>query len=234
MSREPLGNSGVVKSEVLGKPFVDMIDVTDAHCRRAREALTALTARDKPMGETELLIGDIAEILLDPDVLVGEPPRQIDTGNFVFSGDLLTLLRERFPHRTIYEAGFTQAKLASMLSTFDIETNQQRRGKQVLRAYRRSDFDDPIARYAPDVVAAHADATAGPVTPQPEGPESSGVAPFETDTVEATASIPPVDATLLQGRWRPLIRTPMWPNRLTKVASEPDGDGRNDPDSVLI
>lgn len=94
--------------------------------RRAREALTALTARDKPMDETELLIGDIAEILLDPDVILGDPPQRIGADGFVFSGDLHTILRERFPHRALYETGFTQAKLASMLGTFDIETGQQR------------------------------------------------------------------------------------------------------------
>jgi hypothetical protein len=156
--------------------------------RRARDALTALTERDKPLDENELLIGDIAEILLDPDAMVGDPPQRIGTGNVVFSGDLFTLLKERFPHRLLYESNFTQAKLASMLSTFDIHTDGKRRGKQVLRAYTRADFDDAITRYAPDVLAAYAeerDAVAEPATPQHEVPDQeapfSDVAPTEGD-----------------------------------------------------
>jgi hypothetical protein len=149
--------------------------------QRAREALTALTARDRPLDENEMLIGDIAEILLDPTVMVGDPPQRIgaDRG-FVFSADLCELLKQRFPHRGLYETGWGQAKLASMLRTFDIFTDGQRRKGQVLRAYRRADFDDLIARYAPDVVAAYAE--------EPSEPESAATVLQEVPEREAAGS----------------------------------------------
>jgi hypothetical protein len=91
--------------------------------------------------------------LNDPTKSLAKP---IGSDNVVFSCDLWNLLRERFPHRLLYETSFTQAKMASMLSTFEIEPQRvgKRRGKQVLRWYLKSDFDDPIGRYAPEIAAA--------------------------------------------------------------------------------
>jgi hypothetical protein len=148
--------------------------------QRGRDALTALTARDKPLDENELLIGDIAEILLDPEVRVGDTPQPI--GKFVFSDDLFTLLKERFPHRLLYESNFTKAKLASMLSTFEIEPCQHRRGAKNWRGYPRSDFDDAIARYAPDAIAAFEE-PATPLQPDILDREAarSNVAPSDGD-----------------------------------------------------
>jgi hypothetical protein len=67
-----------------------------------------------------------------------------------------------------------------MLRTFDIFTDGQRRKGQVLRAYRRADFDDLIARYAPDVVAAYAE--------EPSEPESAATVLQEVPEREAAGS----------------------------------------------
>src|SRR5205823_11643795 len=94
--------------------------------------------------------------LLEPGKMGGDPPHPIGHNNVVFTADLWKLLKERFGDRMLYETNWSQAKLASMLRTFEIEPQRigKRRGKHVLRWYRRGDFDDAIARYAPDIAAA--------------------------------------------------------------------------------
>ena len=103
-------------------------------------------------GETrdpnEMLLGDVAAILTDPEVLVGDPAKPIGTDNVVFTGDLCDLIVQYFPYRETYQ-GFTQARLATMLRHFDIEPEPRckRRGKQVLHWYRRDAFDPWFVRY---------------------------------------------------------------------------------------
>ncbi len=67
----------------------------------------------------EVLLEDIATILLDPEVMVnyagtGQPPniRHIGWNNTVFSADLCDLIVQYFPHRETY-TGFTTARLAT-------------------------------------------------------------------------------------------------------------------------
>jgi len=187
---------------------------------RAREALTNVTARDKPIDENELLIGDIAEILLDTEIVVGgdpndstkNPGKPIGSDNAVFSCDLWTLLRERFPHRLLYETNFTQAKMASMLSTFEIEPQRvgKRRGKHVLRWYLRSDFDDAIARYAPEIAAALLQTEEVPRSSVADNPEPQGVltAATEPPALEAVMAAPVAEGSTSSAGAAPLQAAP--------------------------
>jgi hypothetical protein len=180
---------------------------------RARDALTNLTARDKPIDENELLIGDIAEILLDPEIMVGDPPKGIGEGNVVFSSDLWNLLRERFSHRLLYETNFTQAKMASMLSTFEIEPQRvgKRRGKHVLRWYLRSDFDNAIARYAPEIAAALLQTEEVPRSSVADNPEPQGVSTAATEppALEAVMAAPVAEGSTSSAGATPLQAAPL-------------------------
>jgi hypothetical protein len=112
---------------------------------RARAAIKAITRSDA-QDVYEVLLEDIASILLDPTVMVnyagaGQPPniRPIGWNNTVFSSDLCDLIVQYFPHRETY-TGFTTARLATMLSRFDIqpEPRVKRRGSNNgIRWYRR-------------------------------------------------------------------------------------------------
>jgi hypothetical protein len=128
-----------------------------------------------------MLLGDIASILTDPDVTVGDPPRPIGTDNCVFSGDLCDLICLYYPHRETYQ-GFTQARLASMLSRFDIapEPRGKRRGKDVLRWYRRNAFDEWLTRYG------FIDAAAGPMgtTTDPAKDIAKAATPLQPEVLD--------------------------------------------------
>jgi hypothetical protein len=128
--------------------LLQIADVVGPVCaKRSRDAIKVMTRGDA-LDANEALLGDIATILTDPDVRVGEPPQRIGYDNAVFSADLCALLVEHFPHREIY-AGFTQARLATMLRNFDIEPEPRckRRGKQVLHYYRADAFTEWLIRY---------------------------------------------------------------------------------------
>ncbi|MGA9303996.1 MAG: DUF3631 domain-containing protein, partial [Candidatus Sulfotelmatobacter sp.] len=134
--------------------LLQIADIIGPQCSaRARDAIKFLTSSDT-RDPNEMLLGDIAMILTDPTILVGNtgdpknPPKPIGTDNAVFTGDLCDLLVRYFPHREAY-AGLTQAKVASMLRVFDIEPEpgHKRRGEQVLRWYRRDRFDPWFVRY---------------------------------------------------------------------------------------
>jgi hypothetical protein len=122
---------------------------------RARAAITAITRSDA-QDIYEVLLEDIASILLDPTVIVnyagaGQPPnmRRIGWNNTVFSSDLCDLIVQYFPHRETYTA-FTTARLATMLSRFEIqpEPRVKRRGSDNgTRWYRRDAFDEWFTRY---------------------------------------------------------------------------------------
>jgi len=154
--------------------------------QRSREAIKALTRNDV-LDSNALLLGDIASILTDPEVRVGEPPRQIGQDGFVFTSDLCNLLVEHFPDREAYAVGFNQARLAAMLRNFDIEPEQKRRGSQVLRAYRRDAFEEWFVRYGfaefgevagSDVAASEPVAVAGGQRQQPSPPPPVAATPL--------------------------------------------------------
>ena len=113
--------------------------------KRSRAAIRALTRGDV-VDQNGMLLGDLASLLTDPEIKIGDPPAPLGDKDFLLSSDLCALLREHFPHRELY-AGFTQARLASMLSTFDIEPEQKRHGSHVLRGYRRKPFNEWMIRY---------------------------------------------------------------------------------------
>jgi hypothetical protein len=128
--------------------LLQIADVIGPECaKRSREAIKAMTRGDV-LDANETLLGDIATILTDKDIRVGDPPQRVGHDNAAFSTDLCTLLIEHFPHREIY-TGFTPARLATMLRNFDIEPEPRcrRRGKQVLHYYRRDAFDEWLIRY---------------------------------------------------------------------------------------
>jgi hypothetical protein len=140
-------NSGVL---------LQIADVIGGECSvRARRAIKTMTRSDV-QDVYEVLLEDIASILLDPEVMVnyagaGQPPnmRHIGYNNCVFSADLCDLIVQYFPHRETY-TGFTTARLATMLSRFDIEPEPRvkRRGSDNgTRWYRRDAFSPWFVRY---------------------------------------------------------------------------------------
>jgi hypothetical protein len=158
-----------------------------ANCaKQARAAIKALTRGDI-IDANGMLLGDIATMLTDPEIKVGDPPAPVGDKDFLLSSDLCALLREYFPHRELY-AAFTQAKLASMLSNFDIVPEQRRHASRVLRGYRRKSFDEWLIRYGfVDPAAEPMTAVIDPVkgtdevaTPLP--PESSEQEPLAQTT----------------------------------------------------
>jgi hypothetical protein len=181
---------------------------------RARAAIKAITRGDA-QDIYEVLLEDIASILLDPTVTVNyagttQPAnmRPIGWNNTVFSSDLCELIGQYFPQRETY-AGFTQARLAGMLSRFDIEPEPRvkRRGSDNgIRWYRRDAFDEWFVRYGfepPDAVETEIaeppntsgepeDTPAEAATPIPEVPDQevagSNVAPSVAAVVDAVAS----------------------------------------------
>jgi hypothetical protein len=135
----------------------------------AREAIDALTPHDE-VNANVILLGNIAELLTDPNVRVrisDRNPQGEPIGDAVFSSDLCALVRDWFEeeHGELY-AGFSPAKLASMLSNFDIapeKVGKRRPGETPQRYYRREVFDEWFARYgfvapAAESVASVADA----------------------------------------------------------------------------
>jgi hypothetical protein len=128
--------------------LLQIADVIGPECtKRSRDAIKAMTRGDV-LDANETLLSDIATILTDADIRVGEPPQRIGHDNAVFSADLCALLIEHFLHREIYQS-FTQARLATMLRNFDIEPEPRckRRGKQVLHYYRADAFTEWLIRY---------------------------------------------------------------------------------------
>lgn len=111
---------------------------------------------------------------------MGDPPRPIGKGEFVFTADLYGLLVETYPEREAY-MGFNQARLATMLRAFNIEPEQKRRGEQVLRAYPRSMFTEWFARYGFADVAD---------TGEPEL-EGSDISPWDAEAPAAKPPRPP-------------------------------------------
>jgi hypothetical protein len=134
---------------------------------QAREAIKLLTSGDT-RDLNEMLLGDIAMILTDPTILVGNtgdpknPPKPIGSATTLRcccrsptplttrSSQAISVICwcNTSPHREAY-AGLTQAKVASMLRVFDIkpEPGRKRRGEQVLCWYRRDRFDPWFLRY---------------------------------------------------------------------------------------
>ncbi len=158
--------------------LLQIADVIGQECgARAREAIKAMTSGDH-MDANEMLLGDIAAILLDPEVVVGDPPKPIGSDNCVFSGDLCDLIVQYYGYRETYQ-GFTPARLASMLSRFDIapELRCKRRGKQVLRWYRADRFTEWFVRY-------------GFEPPEPSIGEAELVADDGTDATPVEAAAP--------------------------------------------
>jgi hypothetical protein len=128
--------------------LLQIADVIGPNCAAdSREALKVMTSGDT-LDPSETLLGDIATILTDPDVLVGDPPKTIGSDNAVFTGDLCDLIVQYYPYREAYQS-LTQARVATMLRRFDIEPEPRckRRGKQVLHWYRRNAFDEWFVRY---------------------------------------------------------------------------------------
>jgi len=191
-------NSGVL---------LQIADVIDGQIpARARAAIKAMTRGDA-QDIYEVLLEDIASILLDSEVVVnyagtGQPPnmRHIGYNNCVFSADLCDLIVHYFPHRETY-TGFTPARLATMLSRFDIEPEPRckRRGSDNgTRWYRRDAFSPWFVRYGlepPEAVemepAEESDASGEPGDTPAKGATStrdvpdqevagSNVAPFTT------------------------------------------------------
>jgi hypothetical protein len=168
--------------------LLQIADTIGPRCgERAREAIKRITGGDI-LDANEMLLGDIASILTDPEIVVGDPAKPIGAGNCVFSGDLCDLIGQYFPHREAY-VGFTQARLAAMLSRFDIapEPRCKRRGKSVLHWYRRDAFDEWFVRYGlvepadetvvdPMPEGAADDISAEPATPLPKEADCSSVA----------------------------------------------------------
>ncbi len=170
---------------------------------RARAAIKAMTRSDV-QDIYEVLLEDIGSILLDPDVMVnyagaGQPPnmRHIGWNNTVFSADLCEMIVQYFPHRETY-TGFTTARLATMLSRFDIEPEPRvkRRGSDNgTRWYRRDAFDEWFVRYgfvepdggATDAVVVETDDTVKAATPLQDREVGSTVAPRGPDATAAPA-----------------------------------------------
>jgi len=72
--------------------LLQIADVLGKDCgARLREAIKTMTGDDH-MDNNELLLGDIASILLGPQVMVDDPPKPIGEGKYVFSGDLCELI----------------------------------------------------------------------------------------------------------------------------------------------
>jgi hypothetical protein len=153
----------------------------------AREAIKLMTSGDT-RDPSEMLLGEAATILTDPEILVGDPPKPIGTNNTVFSGDLCDLLVRYFPHREAY-AGLTQARVASMLRVFDIEPEQNGkwRGKQNLRWYRRDAFTPWFIRYG---FIEQADETVVDSLPEgaTDGAHSEGATPLHQETERSTVA----------------------------------------------
>ena len=149
---------------------------------RTRAAIKSLTKGDV-QDIYEVLLEDIASILLDSEVIMnyagaGQPPnmRHIGWNNTVFSADLCELIVQYFPHRETY-TGFTTARLATMLSRFDIEPESRvkRRGSDNgTRWYRRDAFDEWFVRYG---------------FVEPDGGATEAVVVEADDRVEAATSL---------------------------------------------
>jgi hypothetical protein len=152
---------------------------------RVRAGIKALT-RGEVLDQNALLLGDIASIINDPEIKVGEPSRPITEGAYVFSADLCALLVELYPDRDAYQ-GFNPARLATMLRAFDIEPEQKRRGKQVLRAYRRDAFQEWFVRYG---FADIADAKEPQVEGSDVAPEDAIGAAFSRQEEPLTPPLP--------------------------------------------
>jgi hypothetical protein len=66
-------------------------------------------SRSDVAGPAEMLLGDFATILTDPEIVLGERPKPMGRTRR-FSGDVVSLLVRYFPQRDAY-AGFTRRGL---------------------------------------------------------------------------------------------------------------------------
>jgi len=133
---------------------------------------------------------------------LGQPAnmRRIGWNNIVFSSDLSDLIVQYFPHRETY-TGFTAARLATMLSRFDIqpEPRVKRRGSDNgTRWYRRAAFDEWFTRYGfepPDETVEMEPAENSPILDEPTSAPATGATPTREVPYQETADGNAEDST---------------------------------------